>query len=171
MTKRSTLCLLILISLLSPSHQAMAAELDNVPSQVTFLISGGLWEDPGESSIKSNSQKSAVIPPVSSSSTIRRGYYRVVAVRQPDQTSKVYLQQIQVSDAGAQLIDRVELQEISDLHAYVTDIRTDDTAGINRTLGLSATVYLKSNPKSVDPESWSVIVDEFGEIQVARESH
>ncbi|WP_321381785.1 hypothetical protein [Rhizobium sp.] len=172
MARRSTLTCLLLILFAGALTPATATELDELPPQVTFAISGGRWEDPGESGdngivkspkLANNAQSAA--------KSIGRGYYRLVAVQQPDHTGKVFLQQMQMTDAGSQLIDRVELQEISDLHAIVTDIRTDDTSGINRSLGFLATVYVKTNPKSADPDSWNVIIDEFGEIQVARESH
>lgn len=172
MAQRYTLSCLLLILCAGALTPAIASELDELPPQVTFSISGGRWEDPGESvengivkspKLASNAQSAA--------KSTRHGYYRLVAVQQPDQTGKVFLQQMQVTDVGSQLIDRVELQEISELHAIITDIRTDDTSGINRSLGFLATVYVKTNPKSADPDSWNVMIDEFGEIQVARESH
>lgn len=172
MMRRTTLSCLLLLMVMGKTVPATATELDELPPQVTFSISGGRWEDPGESEnngiVKSPDLKK---DPQSPEKSIRRGYYRLVAVQQPDKTGKVFLQQMQVTDAGSKLIDRVELQEISDLHAFVTDIRTDDTSGINKSLGFLATVYVKTSPKSADPDSWNVMIDEFGEIQVARESH
>lgn len=170
--RRTTLSCLLVVILAGGFMPATASELDELPPQVTFSIIGGRWEDPGESDnngiVKSpNLEKGAQSP----AKLIRRGYYRLVAVQQPDQTGKVFLQQMQVTDAGPQLIDRVELQEITELHGFITDIRTDDTSGVNRSLGFLATVYVKTNQKSADPDSWNVIIDEFGEIQVARESH
>lgn len=172
MIRRTSLSFLLLLVFAGNVMPAKASELDELAPQVTFSISGGRWEDPGESDnngiVKSPELKKGTQSPAKS---IRRGYYRLVAVQQPDKTGKVFLQQMQVTDAGPQLIDRVELQEITDLHGFITDIRTDDTSGSNRSLGFLATVYVKTNQKSADPDSWNVIIDEFGEIQVARESH
>ncbi|MVA21230.1 hypothetical protein GOZ94_20005 [Agrobacterium vitis] len=152
-----------------PSTAALAQEAETVPPAVTLLISGGYWEDPGTANSTGIVKSPGVID--ASKDGTRRGYYRLYALRQPDRTAKVFLSQISVTDQGSQIIDTVELQEITDLHAYVTDIRSEDPSGVNRGFGLSATVYLKQDARSNDPESWTVVVDEFGEIQVERESH
>jgi hypothetical protein len=172
MTRRPFFSCLLLMLVAGSAMPLAASELDELAPQVTFSIIGGRWEDPGvavDNGIVKNPAPLASSP--NQIKSIRHGYYRLVAVQQPDQTGKVFLQQMQITDAGPQMMDRVELQEISALHAIITDVRTDGTSGINRSLGFLATVYVKTNPKSADPDSWNVMIDEFGEIEVARESH
>ena len=148
---------------------SIAGEINVIPATLTFLISGGYWEDPGAVASNGIVKSPTVIDDAKDG--LRRGYYRLYALRQPDRTAKVYLSQVATSEKGLEIIDSVELQEISDLHAYVTDIRSEDPSGVNRGFGLSATVYLKRDPRSNDPESWSVVVDDFGDIRVEPESH
>jgi hypothetical protein len=167
---RSLMSALMLVVIAGAPRLAAAEDLGRLPTDITFVISGGSWEDPGEADTN-GIVKSPQINSKATKQNIRRGYYRLLSVRQPDRTAKVFLQQMQVTETGIQPVDTVELQEINDLHAYVTDIRTDDTSGINSSLGFMGTVYVKTDPKSVDPDSWNVIIDEFGEIQVMRESH
>jgi hypothetical protein len=61
----------------------------------------------------------------------------------------------------------VELQELSDLKPYVTDIRPENSTGIIKEPGLFATVYLKTDPNA-EPDGWIVLIDEFGEISVEK---
>jgi hypothetical protein len=51
---------------------------------------------------------------------------------------------------------------------YVTDIRPENSSGITTQPGLFATVYLKTDPKAAEPESWTVLIDDLGEIKVER---
>ncbi|MGO7425685.1 hypothetical protein ACCT09_39425, partial [Rhizobium ruizarguesonis] len=89
------------------------------------------------------------------------------AVRQPDRTSKVYLQQIAQTETGPAIASTIELQEFSDLKPYVTDIRPENSNGIIKEPGLFATVYLKTDP-AAEPDGWTVLIDEFGDITVEK---
>jgi hypothetical protein len=84
------------------------------------------------------------------------------AVRQPDRTSKVYLQQIAQTETGPAIVSTIELQEISDLKPYVTDIRPENSSGMIKEPGLFATIYLKTDP-AADSDGWTVLIDEFGD--------
>lgn len=172
MQKRLLIPALALILLNSTPVLALADALDGLPSDVTFLISGGSWEDPGgvDASGIVKSPKASGGAATQAKDT-RHGHYRLIAVQQPNRPGKVFLQQMQVTDAGSTPIDTIELREFTDKQAYITDIRTDDTSGRNSELGFFASVYLKTNPKLAESESWNVIIDEFGEIQIMRESH
>ncbi|THF52269.1 hypothetical protein [Allorhizobium terrae] len=172
MQKRSLIPALVLILLGSTPLAARADALDGLPSDVTFLISGGSWEDPG------GLDANGIVPSpkvsggaAKQAKETRYGHYRLIAVQQPNRPGKVFLQQMQVTDSGSKPIDTIELREFSDKQVYITDIRTDDTSGRNRELGFFASVYLKTNLKMLESESWNVVIDEFGEIQVMRESH
>lgn len=144
---------------------AAAEDIERLPVTVTFVVSGGLWEEPGDLP-DGNAQGSAQQSPAA-----RRGYYKLVAVRQPDRTAKVYLQQIAATEAGPELVNSVELEEFTELKPYVTDIRPEDSTGISRQPGMFATVYLKTVPTAVQPEAWTVLIDELGDIRVERETN
>ncbi len=147
-------CMMAASALSFDAAPARAEDIDSLPVTVTFAVSGGSWEEPGDAA-----------------SPARRGYYKLVSVRQTDRTAKVYLQQIAATDNGPQLINSVELEEFTALKPYVTDIRPEDSTGISRQPGLLATVYLKTVPTAVEPESWTVLIDELGDIRVERASN
>ncbi len=157
---------------------AVAAEAQTVhdevlPASIIFATSTGYWEDDGNSpaierapaTTQSVSVQGATGGEVKPQQ--RHGYYKLFAVRQPDKTSKVYLQQIAQSDDGPAIVSTVELQEISDLKPYVTDIRPENSTGIIKEPGLFATVYLKTDP-AAESDSWTVLIDEFGDITVEK---
>ncbi|NKN36727.1 hypothetical protein HFC70_10210 [Agrobacterium sp. a22-2] len=157
--------------LLLHSFSAFAQDVGAVPPTVTFVISGGYWEDDGEPVVE-GSEATSPAPTAPAPSTeqqpARRGYYRLISVRQPDRTAKVYLQQIAARDEGPELVNNVELEEFTAIKPYVTDVRPEDSSGVSRLPGLFATVYLKTDPTSAEPESYTVLIDEFGEIRVEK---
>ena len=182
-----------LVGLMLAGGTALAEDIDQLPVTATFVISGGSWEGDAEASpsappsstpapAQSPAQAPAPATPApapagaaapspavdSAAPTPRRGYYKLIAIRQPDRTAKVYLQQILSSDAGPQVLESVELEEFSAIRPYVTDIRPEDSTGVSRQPGFFATVYLKTDPAEVEPEGWTVLIDEFGEIRVER---
>ncbi|WP_112389736.1 hypothetical protein [Rhizobium sp. BE258] len=143
-----------------------------LPSAVTFATSTGYWEESKadiaiertpETSGKPVSADQAAAKPGES----RHGYYKLFSVRQDDRTSKVYLQQVAQTDGGPQIVSTVELHEFTDLKPYVTDIRPENSTGIIKQPGLFATVYLKTDPDA-EPDGWTVLIDEFGEISVEK---
>lgn len=142
-----------------------AEDIDSLPVTVTFVVSGGMWEDAGEASSPVPPEGSAAVPAAEAS---RRGYYKLVSVRQPDRTAKIYLQQVAATENGPELVESVELEEFTALRPYVTDIRPEDSSGISRQPGMFATVYLKTSPTDMEPESWTVLIDDLGEIRVER---
>ncbi|MBW8444045.1 MAG: hypothetical protein K0M49_00295 [Arenimonas sp.] len=170
-----------LIGLLLASGPALAEDIDQLPVTATFVISGGAWEGDAESLGASKPAAPAPAPgdaaapapaPAPPSETaapaMRSGYYKLIAIRQPDRTAKVYLQQILSSETGPQVLESVELEEFTAIRPYVTDIRPEDSTGVSRQPGFFATVYLKTDPAAVEPEGWTVLIDEFGEIRVER---
>lgn len=133
---------------------SVAAEIEAVPVETIFATSSGFWEErPAD---------------IADNAVPRRGYYKLVAIRQDDRTAKVYLQQIAVTDAGLSLVESAELDEITALKPYVTDIRPESSNGITTQPGLFATIFLKTDPSQRDPESWTVLIDDLGEIRVER---
>lgn len=174
-----------LVGLLLASGPALAEDIDQLPVTATFVISGGAWEGDAESL---GAAKPATPPapapgdaaapapaPAPTAETaapaMRGGYYKLIAIRQPDRTAKVYLQQILSSETGPQVLESVELEEFTAIRPYVTDIRPEDSTGVSRQPGFFATVYLKTDPAQIEPEGWTVLIDEFGEIRVERETN
>lgn len=162
------IALAALASLILPAPVVLAEDIDQLPVTVTFVMSGGSWEEPGDVPDDGKQAPPTAGQTVAEPAPARRGYYKLVAVRQPDRTAKVYLQQIAATETGPELVDSVELDEITALKPYVTDIRPEDSTGVSRQPGLFATVYLKTDPTAVEPDSWTVLIDELGEIRVER---
>ncbi|MFC5755760.1 hypothetical protein [Rhizobium sp. GCM10022189] len=167
-----------IITVLLASGWAIAAEAQTVhddilPAAVIFATSTGYWEDDGNllpverAPTTTQSVSNQDMGRADAETRQRHGYYKLFAVRQPDKTSKVFLQQIAQNDAGPAVVSTVELQEISDLKPYVTDIRPENSSGFIKEPGLFATVYLKTDP-AAEPDGWTVLIDEFGDITVEK---
>ncbi|MDF0698932.1 hypothetical protein PYR71_20955 [Rhizobium sp. MC63] len=136
-----------------------------LPATVIFATSTGYWEDDGNA--PEIERAPSATENVSAPQGKRHGYYKLFAVRQPDRTSKVYLQQIAQTETGPAIASNIELQEISDLKPYVTDIRPENSSGISKQPGLFATIYLKTDP-AAEPDGWTVLIDEFGDITIEK---
>lgn len=148
--------------------EAQTVHDDILPASIIFATSTGYWEDDGNSlPVERAPTTTQSIGTGDSKPQQRHGYYKLFAVRQPDKTSKVYLQQMAQNDTGPAVISTVELQEISDLKPYVTDIRPENSSGIIKEPGLFATVYLKTDP-AAESDGWTVLIDEFGDITVEK---
>lgn len=148
--------------------EAQTVHDEILPASIIFATSTGYWEDDGNSlPVERAPTTKQSVGSENTKPQQRHGYYKLFAVRQPDKTSKVYLQQMAQSDAGPAVISTVELQEISDLKPYVTDIRPENSSGIIKEPGLFATVYLKTDP-AAESDGWTVLIDEFGDITVEK---
>ncbi|MBB3591584.1 hypothetical protein FHX08_001928 [Rhizobium sp. BK529] len=141
---------------------------DILPASIIFATSTGYWEDDGNSlPVERAPTTTQSVSTEDAKPQQRHGYYKLFAVRQPDKTSKVYLQQTELSEAGPTIISTVELQEINDLKPYVTDIRPENSSGMIKEPGLFATVFLKTDP-AAESDGWTVLIDEFGDITVEK---
>lgn len=145
------------LGVLAAASFAHATEIEAVPPEATFASSGGYWEEAAADAAENAAP--------------RKGYYKLVSLRQPDRTARVYLQQIAVTDDGLEAIATTELEAFSQQTAYVTDIRPENSNGVSREPGLFATVFVKTDPAMQEPESWTVIVDDVGDIKVERASN
>ena len=125
-----------------------------VSPRILFVTSGGYWEKPGE---EAGSQL--------------RGYYRLIAIRGEDNRSVVELQHVALTPEGPQLLTSTGIDEINNLGAYVTDIRPEDSTGTATQQGFGAYIYLKTAPNVVEPETWALYVDAFGDIQIEQSSN
>lgn len=139
--------------LLLAGSPAWAQGTSPVSEAITFVVSTGFWEEPAEESADSG---------------VRRGYYKLIAVRQNDGTAAVHLQQIEATADGPKVASSTELEEFSAMKPYVTDIRPENSSGITTQPGFFATVYLKTDPKIVEPEGWTVLIDDLGDIKIER---
>lgn len=161
----------ILTGLLCGSGRAQDSEL--LPLNVTFAVSTGYWE--GDKGALGMLDRDLTIDAPgtgekqgNTGAGPQRGYYKLFAVRQADATAKIHLQQIALSQTGPQLVSSIELEEFSAIKAYVTDIRPESSAGMAASPGLFATVYLKTEPVAQEPESWTVLIDDLGELKIER---
>ena len=171
--KRSRLALACAVCLLaSGGITAQAEEAPLMPDNIIFVTSTGYWEesaDPlGAAKATGTAQADAA---TDQAVPARRGYYKLVAVRQPEGNTHIFLQQIATGDAGPTVVSSAELEEFSGMKAYVTDIRPETSDGVARQPGLFATVYLKTDPNIADPETWTVLIDDIGDIKVERETN
>lgn len=140
---------------------AQAPDIDALPVSTIFVASSGMWEH--EAPASDNNQKAAGDP--------TRGYYKVVAMRQADGTAKIYLQQIAYTANGPNLIETLELDEFTQMKAYVTDVRPESSAGASSQPGLFVTVHLKTDPAQKEPDAWTILIDELGDMKIEKASN
>ncbi|TBC93823.1 hypothetical protein ELH26_07215 [Rhizobium leguminosarum] len=168
MAMRRILMTSLLLAGWSIAAAAAPAQDALLPASVIFATSTGYWEDDGNApAVERVPTGAESVANPEGKVAQRHGYYKLFAVRQPDRTSKVYLQQIAQTETGPAIASTIELQEFSDLKPYVTDIRPENSNGIIKEPGLFATVYLKTDP-AAEPDGWTVLIDEFGDITVEK---
>lgn len=147
--KPCTLAAALAVLLLAGAPAARAGDASPVAETITFVVSSGFWQEPAEDG-----------------GAGARGYYKLIAVRQPDGTAQIHLQRIETTASGPRIASSTVLEDFSALKPYVTDIRPENSSGVTTQPGLFATVYLKTDPQAAEPESWTVLVDDLGEIRV-----
>lgn len=162
MRRPALLALLLLIN----GTGARTEDANVVPPQATFVTSTGYWEESGEPLSAPDPNAAA-----EKQSSARRGYYKLIALRQLDGSAEIHLQQIEVTPAGPTVVSSTELEEFSALKGFVTDIRPETSTGITAQPGMFATVYLKTDPAAREPETWTVLIDDLGDIKVERASN
>ena len=97
--------------------------------------------------------------PWRSSARLCHGHRRVTSLRR-----HAYLQQMRLVDTGPQVEMTTDIEEISSQSLYVTNIVQE----VGSAAGFSAFVYAKSDPKLAEPDTWTIFVDEFGELTVEK---
>ena len=151
---KTILAVLMLTAGLSHAHAQEG--IDALPVSTIFVASSGMWEQEATSAQQTEST---------------RGYYKVIAMRQGDGTAKIYLQQIAYSADGPKLMQNVELEEFTQMKAYVTDVRPESSAGAAATPGLFVTVHLKTDPVQKEPDGWTILIDELGDMKIEKASN
>ncbi len=177
-----TALLLILAGSLITAGPSRAQDADTeitaISGRLLFVVSGGYWEEAavaaetaapeadGEAATEEKPAEGepAVEAEAQAAPPAKRGYYRLVALRAEDNTSRVYLQQMRLADTGPQVEMTTDIEEISSQSLYVTNIVQE----IGSAAGFSAFVYAKPDPKLPEPDTWTVFVDEFGELSVEK---
>ncbi|PZP46018.1 MAG: hypothetical protein DI595_18280 [Agrobacterium fabrum] len=163
--KKSILVALLLAAAVLPAR-AQTQAIDMLPVSAIFVVSSGMWEDRNLEPVKGPDGQ--LRPPPASPT---RGYYKVIAIRQGDGTAKIYLQRIAYTADGPNLLENVELEEFNQMKSYVTDIRPESSNGASASPGLFVTVYLKTDPMAKEAESWTILIDELGEMEIERASN
>ncbi|ANH03879.1 hypothetical protein [Shinella sp. HZN7] len=161
MTRHALATALTLLFLAGPPAFAQESP---VAETITFVVSTGFWEEP----VETDEEDAETAAETQEPAALRRGYYKLVAARQPDGTAQVHLQQIEATAEGPKIASSTVLEEFSAMKPYVTDIRPENSSGITTQPGLFATVYLKTDPKAAEPEGWTVLIDDLGEIKIER---
>ncbi|WP_276118537.1 hypothetical protein [Pararhizobium qamdonense] len=167
-----SLCCLAALALALPLAAGSPARADEtvlMPANIIFVTSTGFWEESGDP-LGVPDQQAGTAPgnQPEAAPAAQRGYYKLVAVRQPEGNAHIFLQQVSLDASGPKVVSSAELEEFSAMKAYVTDIRPDTSDGLAAQPGLFATVYLKTDPAASEPESWTVLIDDVGDIKVER---
>ncbi|WP_075289205.1 hypothetical protein [Rhizobium arenae] len=175
------MCRILAFSLTAFLAMVMAGHAaDDVlpPANIIFVTSTGFWEESGDPlevldlTGEAKTDETADVPAGKAADAQKqRGYYKLIAVRQPDGNAHIYLQQIASTPEGPKVVTSAELEEFSAMKAYVTDIRPETSDGISTQPGLFATVYLKTDPAATEPETWTVLIDDIGDIRIERETN
>ncbi len=163
---KKTLFAALLLATAALPARAQTQAIDTLPVSAIFVVSSGMWEDRNLEPVKGPDGQ--LRPPPASPT---RGYYKVIAIRQGDGTAKIYLQRIVFTADGPSLLENIELEEFSQMKSYVTDIRPESSNGASASPGLFVTVYLKTDPMAKEAESWTILIDELGEMKVEKASN
>ncbi len=168
------LSLACLIAVSAPPASSFAQEPALIPDNIIFVTSTGYWEESGDPLNVLDPEAGKTIekqPAEGAAAPVQRGYYKLIAVRQPEGNARIFLQQIALDANGPKMVSSAELDEFSAMKVYVTDIRPETSNGVVRQPGLFATVYLKTDPTATEPETWTVLIDDIGDIKVERETN
>ncbi|WP_157928849.1 hypothetical protein [Pararhizobium haloflavum] len=148
-----------LILILAASGSAFADEdlINKLSPRILFTISGGYWEAP---------QETGGDDAQADEGAAQRGYYRTIAYRAEDDTSRLYLQQIALGADGPAVLETREIEAIGEAAGYITDMRPENATGAAATPGFTAFIYMKSDREAAEPDMWELFIDEFGEVSV-----
>lgn len=144
------------------SNNAVRADALNVSPSVLFALSGGYWEDDadaGEAPKNENDGNNKGVETVK-----QKGYYRALVLRKADNSSHLILQKIKMENATASIIETFEIEELEEMKIYITDMRPETSTGIFSKPGFVAYIYLKTDPKTVEPDTYELFIDSFGDL-------
>lgn len=144
-------------SIALPAAANENATLEAVSPRILFAVSGGYWE-----TVTDNAEND---------DRASRGYYRAIAYRSEDNTSRLHVQRIALTDAGPEIVTTMEVEAIAQTRGYITDLRAENSTGLASTPGFAAFVFLKRDPHDTQPQTWELFVDEFGDMTIDRASN
>ncbi|MEM6463330.1 MAG: hypothetical protein AAF724_15575 [Pseudomonadota bacterium] len=160
----------IVLTLPAAANEDATALAEATPTRILAVVSGGFWEtEVKDEQLEQTAEENGEEQQTSDNSEAepalqkRRGYYRSVAIRSADNTSRLFLQRIWLSDNGPVLVDSQEIGALTDMRAYITDMRPENSTGIAKQQGFVTFVYLKDDPRSEEPDTWELYVDPFGD--------
>lgn len=158
---------LVVATLHVPMTAAFAQEpASPLPASVTFAISTGYWEKHADDDTASEAAAGA-----KTGAPVRRGYYKLFSLRQPDGTAQLHLQRIEAAADGPTIVSSTEIEAFSAMKAYVTDIRPESSDGVKGQPGMFATVHLKTDPAAGASTAWTVLIDDLGDMTVEKASN
>lgn len=137
-----------------------AAMAESISPRILSAVSGGYWETVAEAKPEDDSTQSAE----TAEGAQMRGYYRIVSLRSADNTSRLFLQRIQLTETGPELFDSQEVTALGEMNAYITDMRPENSTGIAQGPGFAAFIYLKLDPAVEEPETFELFVDDLGDL-------
>ncbi|MCY6380887.1 hypothetical protein [Hoeflea prorocentri] len=149
------------VILLGASASAMETpqtEAEITPVRVLAVVSGGFWQEDVETTNEADDSETET------AKEMRRGYFRSIAFRSEDNTSRLYLQRIWLSPDGPTVVDTKEIEALTELNAYITDMRPENSTGVASQPGFVTFIYLKQDPAATEPDTWELYVDEFGDM-------
>lgn len=136
------------------SYAASAQGLEDaltLPNGLTFTVSGGYWTEEQD---------------VDGQIVETGGYYRLSSIMRADKTSVLILQKIENTQDGPAQALTIDIEEISNMNAFITDMRPESSLGSARTPGFAAYVYLKTDLNTAEPETFSIYIDDLDDIYV-----
>jgi hypothetical protein len=122
-----------------------------LPNGLTFVVSGGYWTEEQD---------------VDGQMVQTGGYYRLSSIMRADKTSMLVLQKIENTEDGPVQALTIDIEEISDMNAFITDVRPESSLGSASAPGFAAYVYLKTDLNTAEPETFSVYIDDLDDIYV-----
>ncbi|MBO6920295.1 MAG: hypothetical protein JJ858_17845 [Rhizobiaceae bacterium] len=122
-----------------------------LPNGLTFVVSGGYWTEEKE---------------VDGQTVETGGYYRLSSIMRADKTSVLVLQKIENTQDGPVQALTIDIEEISNMGAYILDMRPESSLGSASAPGFAAYVYLKTDLNTVEPETYSIYIDDLDDIYV-----
>jgi hypothetical protein len=165
MLKRQIHALALAVALAVAGPMAVFAQepsdlAEGLSPRLLFVVSGGFWQT--NEAAGETTEGEAEAP--ADAEPDQRGFYRALAIRSEDNSSRLYLQRIALTENGPELLDSTEITEVTERSGYITDIRPENSAGVSASQGFAAFIYIKDTPDAPEPDMLELFVDEFGEL-------
>ena len=120
-----------------PHASAQQADMEALSPRILFVVSGGFWqtlpeaEDGDESAAADGETGDSGEAGAATGDAEERGYYRALAYRSDDDTSRLYLQRIALGADGPAVVESSEITQVTERAGYITDIRPENSSGVS----------------------------------------